>query len=472
MSSTENGPQDGVALRTTDFDRPLLHRDVLAIAIPITISNATTPLVGFADTVVIGQVGEPHLIGGVAVASLIFSVLYWSFSFLRMGTTGLTAQAVGARDGSEIAANLWRPVIVGAIVGAVIVTFQVPIQSVALRTIGGSGGVAAAASEYYGWRVWAAPAGLVNFALLGWFIGLGRAKLAFLIQLLLNGINIALAVTLGLAAGWGVQGVGIAALSAEIVAAAVGLYVARRELSRLGAHATLGQVMTPARLMRSFSVNRDIMIRSLSMFAVHIFFASQGAASGDVTLAANAVLTNMGHVAIYLIDGFAFAAETLVGQAVGARRRRRFDEAVAYSTMWAAVFGAGLSVCLWLVGPVIIDIMTNSAEVRIAARTYLPWAALVPFVGVWCFQLDGIFIGATRTADMRNMMILSILIFFAAWWLLRGYGNHGLWAAQTVLFVARGLTLLTRYPSLLHHTFPDAGPPKQVPAGVSGGAPG
>lgn len=434
--------------------RPIGHREVVAIALPIMVSNATVPLIGFADTVVVGQLGQAHLIGAVAIGATIFNFLYWGFGFLRMGTTGLTAQALGAQDGPEIAANLHRALIIAATAGLAMIALQSLIALAAFRIMGASVDVENAAHTYYEIRIWAAPAGLVNFALLGWFIGLGRAGLAFVIQLFLNVLNVLLAVLFVMGLELGIPGVATAALIAEWAAAGLGLFLARADLVRRGVSAPLTQVLDVARMKRTFQVNADIMIRTLCALTVIVFFTAQGARAGDTTLAANAVLNSLTMVAIYLLDGFAFAAESLVGRSIGSRVQAHFREAVRLSTVWAGAVGVVLSVAIWLAGPSIIDFMTTSAEVRSAARDYLVWAALAPIVGVWCFQLDGIFIGATRTADMRNMMILSVLIFFAAWAVLQPlYGNHGLWASMLVFNLARAATLLARYPALERASF-------------------
>jgi len=268
----------------------------------------------------------------------------------------------------------------------------------------------------------------------------------------------ALAILLVIGFEAGVGGVAVAALVAEWSAAVVGLFLAHADLGRRGAVAEIRQMFDPVRIKRTFQVNSDIMVRTLCAITVVLFFTAQGARSGDLTLAANAILQSLVVVTTNLLDGFAFAAESLVGRAIGARVRERFVEAIRVSMIWAAVVGVVLSLTIWVTGPAIIDFMTTSPEVRELARVYLFWVVLTPVMGVWCFQLDGVFIGATRTADMRNMMIVSVAIFFAAWAVLSPqFGNHGLWAAVMVFYVARTLTLLGRYPALTRSTFPAAG---------------
>lgn len=435
-------------------ERPLSHRDVAMIALPITLSNATTPLVGFVDTLAVGQLGAAYLIGGVAIAANIFNALYWGFGFLRMGTTGLTAQAAGARDGTEIAANLFRALLVACLGGGLMVLFQSPLANGAMWFMGASPAVEEAARTYFDMRIWAAPAGFANMALLGWFIGLGRAGIAFWLQIVLNILNVVLAFLLVMHFNLGVAGAGIAALVSEVVAAGLGLALALREVRARGVGAGWPAVLNVVRLRRMFFVNTDIMLRTFCALGAFLIFTAESAQTNDMTLAANAILMSMASIMVYLLDGFAFAAETLVGQSIGAGERSRFDEAVRLSTIWAGLFGVVLTAGFWLFGPIVVDLMTTSTEVRDTARQYLFWAALMPIVGVWCFQLDGIFIGATRTADMRNMMFVSFLIYLAAFSVLKpAFANHGLWAALHVFYVARALTLVARFPALERAAF-------------------
>jgi MATE family multidrug resistance protein len=430
-------------------------RDVLAIAVPMILSNATVPLVGIADTAVIGQLGDPALIGGVSLGATIFSMLFWAFGFLRMGTTGLTAQAAGAGDAGEIAANLYRALTIAAGAGAVLYVLHVPAVILILRLVGGSADLQTATAAYFGVRILSAPATLANYALVGWFIGLARANLAFGIQLFLNIINIALAIVLVLGAGKSVEGAALAAVCAEYAALGAGLLIARSLLRANAAQRV--PVFERKAFLRLIAVNGDIMIRTVCLMCVFTFFAAQGARMGDVALAANSVLRALSELSAYVLDGFAFAAEVLVGQAVGAGSLPRFRQAVALSSAWSGVLAACVSAAFWGGGIFLIRLMTTTPAVQTAAYEFLPWAVLTPLAGFACFQLDGIFIGATRTADMRNMMILSLAAFLAAWAVLTPlYGNHGLWASIMVFYAARALTLGLRYPALERAAFPAA----------------
>ncbi len=427
--------------------KQLNSRDVLAIAIPMILSNATVPLVGMADTAVMGQLNDPALIGGVALGSTIFAMLFWAFGFLRMGTTGLTAQAVGAGHDAEIAANLYRALFIAVAAGALLFAFHAPAILLILKLTGGSTEVQTATANYFGIRILSAPATLANYALVGWLIGLARANLALVLQLFLNAINIALAILLVLVAGKGVKGAALAAVFAEYAAVFAGLLIARHSLGRRqGKRAALFEARAFRRLI---AVNGDIMIRTICLMFAFTFFAAQGARLGDVALAANSVLRSLADLSAYVLDGFAFAAEVLVGQAVGARSFGRFRQAVYLSSIWAAALALAVGLAFWIAGLFLIELMTKTPSVREAAYEFLPWAAMTPIFGVACFQLDGIFIGATRTADMRNMMIVSLAVFLAAWALLTpAFGNHGLWASLMIFYIARAATLGLRYPAL------------------------
>ena len=413
------------------------------------LSNVSTPLIGVVDTGVVGQIPDPAYIGAVALGSLVFTFLFWAFGFLRMGTTGLTAQALGAGDTDELVAGLGRGLIIAVSAGAGLILLQWPIGQAAFLLLDGSPQVEQLARNYFDIRIWAAPATLTNFALLGWFIGLGRTDIGLVLQLVLNLTNMALDALFVLGFGWDVTGVAVGTLVAEVVAAAVGLAIAARHLRGLGGSWRMDRLLIPRRLRRTIAVNGDIMIRSVALVFVFAWFMAQGARQGDVILAANAVLMHFISVGAYFLDGLAFAAEALVGRAVGASHRAGLKAAARMTTLWAAAFAVAISLVLTLLGPLFIDTLTVDAASRAAARTYLAWAAAAPLLGVWAFQLDGIFIGATRTVDMRKAMLTSLAIFLAAWWLLTPYGNHGLWAALYVHYLARIGTLSYCYPGLV-----------------------
>ncbi len=429
---------------------PVTNRAVLAIALPIVIANISTPLIGLVDTAVVGQLPDPRHIGGVAIGAAIFSFLYWAFGFLRMGTTGLTAQASGARDASEVAASLLRALLIAGVAGLALILLHRPLGAGALALVGASEAVETEAARYIAIRFWSAPAALANFALMGWFIGLGRTRTALLLQVFLNVINAGLDLWFVLGFGMGADGVALGTVIAEWSAALLGLGIAARAIPRWP---SVARVMQRAGLVRTVAVNRDIMIRTLCLLGAFTFFTAYSATFGDVTLAANAILMQMVGFVAYFLDGFAFAAEVFVGRAIGARSESAFGEGILISSLWAVGLSAALSIVTLVAGGAIIDALTVNPDVRATAREYLPWAALMPIVGIACWQLDGIFIGATRGADMRNMAILSTAIYFMAWALLTPFGNHGHWMALFALNVARGASLGWRFPALRRAAF-------------------
>jgi len=428
---------------------PLSHKAVLAVAVPIMISNVSTPLIGIVNTAIVGRFPSPVYIGAVAVGALIFTFAFWGFGFLRMGTTGLTAQAFGASDKDELAAGLARALLIATAAGLGLILLQWPLREGAFSLVGASPEVEQLARGYFNVRIWCGPATLANYALLGWFIGLGRTDIGLVLQLVLNLTNIVLDAAFVLGFGWGVPGVALGTVFAEYTAAAVGIALAVRHVRRFGGRWSLLRVFSPEKLKRAFVVNSDIMIRSLALIAAFGWFLAQGARHGNATLAGNSVLMQFIEVCAFFLDGFAFAAEALVGRAVGAAQRTGLITAARLTTIWAAGIAVLLTLVLFLFGQVFIDALTVDVSARVAARSFLPWAAAAPLLGVWAFQLDGIFIGATRTADMRNAMLISLTIFLLAWWLLAPFGNTGLWAAFYVHYLARTGSLLYYYPGLV-----------------------
>ena len=434
---------------------PISHRSVLTIAVPIMFSNVTEPLIGVVNTAVIGQLPEAYYIGAISIGSLIFSFLFWGFGFLRLSTGGLSAQAVGAGDSAEVTAVLWRALAIAVTVGLCLILASPVIEEISFDLMGGSPEMRAQGEIYFRYRILSAPFALTNFCILGWFIGQGRAAIAFVVQIFLNLVNMGLGAWFVLSLGMTSDGVGLSALVAEIAAVLLGGFLIWRSVHKMKAKATWAQIWNHEKIMRTLSANGDIMIRTLCLVFAFTWFTARGARAGDVTIAANSVLLHFFEVAAYLIDGFAYASEALVGQSVGAKNRARFDRAIRLTTLWALVVGALCSAIIWFAGPTFIDLMTVNSEVRETARLYLFWAALTPLLGTICFQYDGIFTGAMATRDMRNMMVLSLMIYLASWWILeRNFGNHGLWAALCVFFIARGVTYAMRMPALARVAFP------------------
>jgi MATE family multidrug resistance protein len=415
------------------------------------VANLTTPLIGIVSTTAIGRLGDATLLGGVAMASVLFDCMFWLFAFLRMSTVAFTAQSLGAGEIGELRAILVRGFIVAAVIGTGLIVLQIPLAAVLLGAMGGSEGVTRAAKTYFTIRIWSAPLALGNYVVLGWLIGQARAKLALGTQISINVINMAATMLLVLVFDFGIAGAAIAAVIAEAAGLLLGVVIARHLQGQLAvARATL---FDRAKLMRMLAVNRDIMIRTASLITAFLFFTAQGARAGDLTLAANAVLNNFLLISAFFLDGLANAAEQLCGRAYGARDRNAFAGAVRLVLIWGFGFAVAVAAAFALFGTSFIDIMSANTEVQRIARDYLPFVVLAPLLGVFAFAYDGVYIGATWARDMRNLMVLSLLVFLAAWFALRPFGNAGLWGALLVHYAARGGLEALRYPALLRKSF-------------------
>jgi MATE family, multidrug efflux pump len=423
------------------------HRRVWRLAGPIIFSNITVPLLGAVDTAVVGHLPDPALIGGVAVGAAIFAFVYWGFGFLRMGTTGFVSQAFGARNIEELKAVVLRALMLAVAIGVLIVILQWPIRWVSLWLFQASPAVESYAATYFAVRIWGAPAALVNYAVLGWLLGVQNARMALVTQLFMNGLNMVLAVLFVMGFGWGIVGVASATLIAEVAGAVFGLVLVRRGLSRLGGGWPHDHLFAPDRLLALLKVNSDILIRTLCLMFAFAYFTARGAEMGDAVLAANAILQHLQAIMAYGLDGFAHATETLVGAAIGARDRAALRAAVRTASVWGVLTAALFAAVYAFGGVLILQLFTEHEEVRAAALAFLPWAVVSPFLSVWPFLLDGVFIGATRTAEMRNGMVISLALYLGAIHLLIPiWGNNGLWTAFFIFMAGRAVTLGLWYP--------------------------
>ncbi len=432
----------------------ITHASVLRIAVPIVLSNVSEPLIGVVNTAVMGRLPEPYYIGGIAIGALIFSFLFWGFGFLRLSTGGLSAQATGAGDREGLVTLLLRSLVLAVAIGLALVAAGPWLGPIAVRLMGGSAEVMGEAQTYFALRIWSAPGAMVNYAIMGWFIGQGRASTAFVVQLTLNLTNMLLSIVFVHHLGLNTEGVGIAVFIAEYSAAALGLALAFRQVRSLEVWPRAATVFQRDKFAALISANGDIMVRTLALVFAFGWFVSRGAKQGDLIIAANAVVLNLFEVSAYMMDGFAYAAEALVGQSIGAGARARFRRAVWLTSLWAIVLGFICALVIVLFGTQLVGLMTLNPEIRTTASHFILWAALATVLGAACFQFDGIFTGAMATRDMRNMMLVSLAIYLAAWWLLeQAFGNHGLWAALNVFFVARGVTFALRLPGLERRAF-------------------
>jgi MATE family multidrug resistance protein len=439
------------------------HRRVLAIAAPMTLAHLTTPLLGVVGTAVIGQLGEAHLLGAVAISAVVFDGIFWLFAFLRMGTVGLTAQALGGGDAIEQRAVLARAMVMATILGLAIIVLQQPIGWAAYRLMGASADVTEAAKVYFFVRIWSAPFTFANYAILGWLIGMARMRWALTLQVGINAVNMAATTVFVLVLDMGVSGAALGAVIAE----AVGLFgggVIVWQLMRGEARLSTAVVFDLTKLMRMIVINRDIMIRTAALITVFGLFTAQSARSGDTILAANAVLNNLVMISAYFLDGFATSAEQICGRALGARDRRAVADGVRLSIGWGLGLSLAVAVVLLMGGDTLIALMTTSPDVRVEAHKFLIFAAAAPLAGVLAYAFDGVYVGATWTRDLRNLMVITLVLYFAVWAALTPFGNTGLWVSFIIFLGARGLLQLARYPFLLRNTFGTPGDGKVTEA--------
>lgn len=419
------------------------HADVWKIAIPASVAFITEPLVGIVDITVIGRLGDAGLLGGLVLGALVFDVVFSMAYFLRIGTAGLTAQAVGARDPRDGLLHVSRALVLAVLIGLGMIVLAVPLHWGAQALLAPGPGVAAALSEYFFIRIWSAPLVLINQALLGWFYGRAAAATGMLLQMLLHGINIVASIVLVFGLGMGVRGAALGTVLGGTVAALLGLILLVRHyggVTRLLSLAPRIDLLDATALNRMFGLSRDLMIRSAALMGAYAWFAAQGSRMGEVALSANAILLNLLMVVSFFLDGVAQAAEQLTGKAVGANWRPAFDQAYRLSFVWGLVLTVSMGLAWYFSGPLLIGIMTTNAEVQAYAVTYLPIAALCTISFMPAFVYDGILIGTTLNTTMRNGMVVSLVVFLAVALVAQPlWGNWGLWAALHSWFIARGV---------------------------------
>ena len=415
-------------------------RDVWRIAAPMILSNVSVPLLGMVDTGVVGHLESPAYLGAVAIGATIFGFLYTGMNFLRMGTTGIAAQRYGAEDNDGLRVSLGQALIVSLLVAVVLLALQLPIGKFALSLIGAEPDVEAFAAEYFSIRIWSAPGTLANYVIIGWFLGLQNARVPLLIFLTVNITNIVLDLVFVLQLGMKVDGVALASVIAEYTGMLVGLGFAARALRERSGHWPLARLFNVRAYAAFFAVNANLFVRTMALMFAFGFVTAMGARLGGVVLAANAVLMNLQNLTAFALDGFAHAAEALVGKAVGQQRRDVFELSVSLALKWSMIFAVGFCLLYVAIGPALIRLLTDLPDVRSAAMQFLPWLIISPLISVWSFLYDGVYVGATRAREMRDIMIIStFVVFLPAWYLLQGLGNHGLWLAFTLFMASRGI---------------------------------
>ncbi|MDX1588337.1 MAG: MATE family efflux transporter [Oleiphilaceae bacterium] len=422
-----------------------LDRRLWALAWPLMLTQITVPLLGLADTAVLGHLDDSRYLAAVAVGANLFTVLFWAFGFLRMGTTGLAAQAYGRQRPDELVALLLRSVLISLLLAAGLVALQQPLIATGLRLMKADPAVTVLAAEYAAIRIWSAPAVLVQYTLIGWLIGTQHPRGPLLILVLANSLNIVLDVLFVTVFGWHSRGVAMATVMAEYSGCGLALWLVWRRLP--------GVLPQPRWLLGTWqdyrailSVNRFILVRTLLLLFTFAFFTAQGARAGETIVAANAVLLTFLLIISNGLDGFAHAAEALVGEARGRRDRQALDQTAMATLKWSLIGAALFTLAFILGGHWLIQGLTSIEPVRATAIQYLPWIWLMPLIAVWGYAFDGIFIGATRTRAMQNTMALSVLgVFLPVWWLTQGWGNQGLWLAFMSFLATRGLAMAGLY---------------------------
>lgn len=416
------------------------NRDVWRIAAPMMLSNISVPLLGMVDTGVTGHLENARYLAAVAIGSTIFGFIYAGFNFLRMGTTGITAQKFGAEDHDGLKVALGQALVVSLAIATMLVILQIPIGELSMRLLGAKADVADYANQYFYIRIWSAPATLANYALIGWFLGLQNARVPLYIVLVINVTNIALDLFFVLILDMKVDGVAAASVIAEFSGLIFGGAYAFRYLKRHPGEMLVSHLTTLDEYKAFFAVNAHLLVRTMALIFSYAFVTAAGARMGAMILAANAVLMNLMNLMSFALDGFAHAAEALVGKAVGAKNRDALREAVQLTLRWSLYMSLAFSLFFFLAGPSLIRLLTDIPEVIAVTLSYLPWMTLMPVVAVWSYLYDGVFVGATRAREMRDIMLVStFLVFVPTWFVTRDLGNHGLWLALVAFLASRGI---------------------------------
>lgn len=429
------------------------YGEILRLAWPASVAASVTPLLGAVDVWALAQSSRPLDIAAIGLGSVIFSLAYWTFGFIRMSVAGLTAQAVGADDEPEARTTLVRGAAIGAGIGVLLVLLQWPIGELSFHLLGADSEASqqtlAHSRDYYDIRIWGAPFALASYAAFGWFSARGRTDYLMAVSILMTGLNIILDYWFVVGLHLGASGVAWGTLIAEVVgffACAALVLLMMMQSGGLKSNWRIHDFWSPAQLARTISINFDIFIRTLLLAFCFAWFVQRGGAFGDATLAANQALLQLFLFTGLALDGTAIAAETLVGRALGSRERQsakqRYHEAVRKTFILSGIASIAFGVFYWLAGDALVALLTPAGPIRTTTLEHMPWVIISPLIVVVGFQLDGIFIGATRSREMRDSMVVSTALFIpASLWLADQWQNHGLWAAFSVYFLLRAATL-------------------------------
>lgn len=429
------------------------HHKIFAIALPMMLSNISVPLLGLVDTAVIGHLPESYYLAGVAIGSMVVTLLFGILVFLRMSTTGLVAQTVGANNHKHALRLLVQSIFIALLLAVIVLMLQAPVSSLAFYFVKGSEEALFYGQQYFDIRIWSAPATLINMVLLGWLLGMQNAKAPMLLLIVTNGVNIVLDLLFVIVFEWGVSGVAWASLCADYIALACGLFIVIRISRPFYAQGELRvlckEVANTKALSPFLMLNRDIFIRTVCLQAAFIFMTIQAAKLGDDIVSANSVLMHFLMIISFSMDGLAYAVEALVGKSIGQRSLQKLRESIYLTLFWATIFSFIQLLLFYFFGAWLIEQITSIQSVQLEAIRYLPWLLLISLTSMLGFVLDGVFIGMTRGRDMRNTVMFSLfVVYFPVWFLFSGEGNHALWIAMNAFMLARGISLLWIYKRL------------------------
>lgn len=426
------------------------HRDVWKIAWPMILANISVPMLGMVDTAVMGHLDAPHYLGAVAVGSIIFSFLFWGFGFLRMATTGLVAQASGKNDSALSYTVLTQSIIFAVVIAIAVLLLSQPISTLAFTLIESSDLVRQEGEVYFDIRIWSTPAILINYVFLGWLLGKQASKAALVLVLVVTISNMILDLVFVNLFSMTTDGVALASVIAEYLGFITGLYLLKRHGISLSVIKRSLSRHVSIFSWQWLQLHINIFIRTLCLMFSFAFFTTQGAKQGELILAANAVLINFLTFMAFVLDGFANATEVIAGRAVGKNDQQQLKQGFLIAAFWSLVLASLFSLMYLLFGQHIISLLTSIPEVNHTANTYLIWLTLMPLIGVWSYLLDGLFIGTTRSKEMRNTMLFStVCCYLPAWYSLQFLGNHGLWLALLIFLAARGIAQSYYLPRIL-----------------------
>ena len=416
------------------------NRLILQLALPSIVSNITVPLLGLVDVAIVGHMGGAVYIGAISVGAMVFNIIYWIFGFLRMGTSGMTSQALGRRNLADVLQLLCRSVAVAIAVAMTILILQVPIKWLAFLVVNPEKEVMGLASSYFDICVWGAPAMLVLYSLSGWFVGMQNTRIPMMISIIQNVVNILASLTLVYGCGMKVEGVACGTLFAQYVGCAIAIILWAKVYGRLTKHFVREGLFDFVKMLEFFKVNYHIFLRTLCLVAVNLFFLAAGARQGAVMLAVNTLLVQLYILFSYFLDGFAFAGEALCGRYHGAANSTAFKETVRLVFAWGGAIAIVFTLMYAIGGQWFLNVLTDERSVAEAAVDYLPWAVAVPLAGVAAFVWDGVFIGVTATKGMLLSSVVATIVFFSVYLIGKdAYANHALWLAFVAFLITRGI---------------------------------